>query len=179
MKLIRRVFAYGLMAVMLNSCFAPTSDTAGAVGSCAAANVTIFGLWKQVRGYPSDWEYGGVNPSKEELQYDFQVLIFERGTAGSAGLGQMCIIKVNNQGVNTNPNVSASARGGYTHRVTTKELEIDYTYPANAVDKNLTYTLTGCGSRPRLTLKDSAGREVVYEVYSRTVQSGQCANYTN
>ncbi|MEO5668232.1 MAG: hypothetical protein ABIR96_09255 [Bdellovibrionota bacterium] len=170
MKLFSRAIVYGLMATMLNACFPPVAETSGANGACAASDINVYGVWKQVRGYPSSWNYGGVNPSKTALADSYRLLMVERG-------GQMCSVAVIYQGVNADPNKSTVFRAAYSHDVEAKGLEIDYSYPTNAATQKVTYAITGCTSKPQLTLTYPDGREAVFEVWSRTISSGQCANY--
>ena len=168
MKLAFRAFGYGALALMLNSCFAPTVNTADG-GACAASGLTVYGSWKQVKGYPASWAYGGANPSRTELDDSYRIMIVERG-------GQMCGVAVVYRGINVDPEKSTVFRAQYAHDVDKKGLEIDYTYPEGAATQDATYSFTGCDTKPQLTISYPDGREAVFEVFSRTVSTGQCAN---
>ena len=160
---------YSLMAFMMSSCFAPTAAVSGSDGACASSGVSVYGVWKQITGYPSQWNYGGATPSKTQLTDSYRIMIVERG-------GQMCGVAVISQGVNVNPTKSTVFRAQYAHAIEQKSLEIDYTFPPTAATQDVTYAITGCGSRPILTLTYTDGRTATFEVFSRTVSSGQCQN---
>jgi hypothetical protein len=167
-----RLLGLGVLGVLVSSCFAPTGAVDAAAGSCAASGITVYGVWKQVAGYPSNWAYGGTNPSKTQLADSFRVMIVEKG-------GQMCGVAIVNQGINVDPNKSTVFRATYAHDVETKELALTYTYPSGASAQDVTYSITGCNATPRLTLTYKDGREAVFDVYSRSVSSGQCQNAAN
>lgn len=167
MKLGLSVFTCATLAITLSSCFAP--NVASSDGACASMGYSVYGTWKQIRGYPSSWSYGGSTPSRTQLEDSYRIMIVERG-------GQMCSVAVVNQGINADPRKSTVFRAQYAHDVEKRGLEIDYTYPSNAPTQSSTYSITGCDTKPQLTIRYPDGREVVFEVFSRNVSTGQCAN---
>lgn len=155
MKLFRLTSFYGALAVLMAGCFGPSSTGEGA---CASAGVTVFAAWKQTRGYPSTWEYGGATPPNSQLANNFHLMVVERGNA-------MCATRIINQAADPDPALSTVFQAEYTHDVEKKQITIDYLYPADANTVTVTYRITGCNSKPILTLTYPNKAEAVFEMW--------------
>jgi hypothetical protein len=163
-------FLYILLALVGNSCFGPGADALSSAASCTGNNFLVFGKWKLVKGYPASWAYGGSNPTPQQLQNDYRVLLIERGE-------DMCMVNVINRALQDPP----VFRMKYSHDIAKQVLNIQVFYNGTNLQtwqkESVTYKLTGCsGAKPILTLTYANGYTETYEVFNRSINGGDCGN---
>lgn len=172
-RICNRVLYGALMAIGLSSCFSPGSVGTNTGNSCSGNNFYVYGKWKLIKGYPENWGYGGANPTKEQLVNDFRVMMIERGQ-------DMCVLNILNQALQTPP----VFRMKYSHDIDKGVMQLGVFWNGNTLENwqkhTVTYKITGCTSdNPQLTVTYLSGHTETYEVFSRTIEGGDCGNPTN
>lgn len=153
--LLQSYFCVLAILVILPACL-PVEENSqeGGASSSECGYDEIFGTWKKTEGY-SD---GDRSPNR--LEYDFQLLVVERGK-------RMCEAEVVNKAQNQTSNFKAD----YTHQISERRLEIEYTYSTiDAVrvgDRSSAEYRLGCrGLKPTLTLEYGSGLIEQYEIWA-------------
>lgn len=156
MKVLLRLLGFiGLLS--MQACL-PVSSTAG---SCQSAS--LYGKWKKIEGYP-------VERSDEVLRLSFNLLVIERGKNACESIF-----------VNSAQELDSRFQAEYLHDIEAKSINITYKRVRNdQTDLSLNQSVEaaysfGCsGKRPTMTLDYSGGLQEVYELWSSTVNSGDC-----
>ncbi len=155
------------MAPLLNQGCLPVTGSGSATSDAEAATCLgtpqIFGKWKKLTGY------NGVQPSNAQLEYDFHIMVVERGD-------KMCEALV----VNKAQQYSPRYRADYIHSISEKSLNITYKEVrsdsgiGDETTVSAKYTF-GCSNNKRaMTLEYSDGFVETYEIWSSSVNTGDC-----
>lgn len=147
-------YLYRMLLLAVVPACVPVEDNSESASVSECGYDEIFGTWKKVDGYTDG------SRTEERLEYDFQLLVIERGR-------RMCEAEIVNKGQNQTSNFKAD----YTHQVGDQRLEIDYTYSTiNAVragDRSAANYRMGCSDRrPTMRLEYDSGLIERYELWS-------------
>lgn len=152
--LFQSYFCALLMMAVLPACLPVENNEEGATASSECGYDEIFGTWKKIDGYTDG------DRSENRLEYDFQLLVVERGN-------RMCEAEVVNKAQNQTSNFKAD----YTHDIANRRLDISYTYSTinalRAGDRSAADYRMGCrGQKPSMTLEYDSGLVEIYEIWA-------------